>query len=98
ALEPGDLIQVDTLHERRMGAPRFQFTAVDPVTRVAHAQLYPSPSSPNARAFLEEIRSALPLPMKSIQVNNGGGFRGAFEADCEQYAIPLYTIQPRSPK
>jgi transposase InsO family protein len=97
-LSPGELVQVDTLHERSLDRPRFQFTAVDPVTRFAHAQLYPSPSSVNARAFLEELITVLPFPLRSVQVDNGGEFRGAFEAACAELSIPVYTIPPRAPK
>jgi len=53
--QPGELVQLDTLQERTLGEPRYQFTAVDPVTRVAHAQLYKSLTSKSAREFLAEL-------------------------------------------
>src|SRR5690606_20885418 len=72
--------------------------AVDPVTRVAHAQLYKSLTSKSAREFLAELIAALPFPLRSVQVDNGSEFKGAFEAACAELGVPLYTIPPRTPK
>lgn len=96
--QPGELVQLDTLQERTLGEPRYQFTAVDPVTRVAHAQLYKSLTSKSAREFLAELITALPFPLRSVQVDNGSEFKGAFEAACAELGVPLYTIPPRTPK
>lgn len=98
ALIPGQLVQVDTLRERSLPRPCYQFTAIDPVTRLAHAQLHPSASSRNARVFLEDLLAALRFPVRSIQVDNGAEFRGAFEGACRDSGIALYTIPPRTPK
>lgn len=95
---PGELVQVDTLQERSLKGVRYHFSAVDPITRTAHAGLYTSASSGNAKAFLLELRQTLPFHLKSVQVDNGSEFMGAFEAACQQLGIALYTIPPRTPK
>lgn len=95
----GELVQVDTLHERSVaGRPRYQFTAVDPTERHLHAQLYASATSRNAAVFLRELVTTFPVPVKSIQVDNGSEFMGEFEAACQQLGIKLYTIPPATPK
>lgn len=98
-LRPGELVQIDTLHERSIvGRPRYQFTAVDPSGKQLHAQLYSSASSRNAALFLEELVAAFSFPLISIQVDNGSEFRGEFEAACQARGIGLYTIPPATPK
>lgn len=95
---PGDLVQVDTMHERSLERARFHFTAIDPTTKVVHARLLPSATSRNAKVLLLELLEVLPFPVKSIQVDNGSEFKGEFEAACQELGIKLFTIPPRSPK
>lgn len=95
---PGDLVQVDTMHERSVDHVRFHFTAIDPITKVVHARLFPSATSRNAKVFLLELIDALPFPLRSVQVDNGSEFKGEFEAACAELGIKLFTIPPRSPK
>src|SRR5690606_41959174 len=52
--QPGELVQLDTLQERTLAEPRDQFTAVDPVTRLAHAQPDKSLTIKTGRALLAE--------------------------------------------
>lgn len=94
----GELVQLDTLREYSMGRVRYQFTAVDPTTRQLHAQLYTRMRSTEARGFLEELLSAWPFPIKSIQVDNGSEFKGEFEQACAEQGIGLFTIPPATPK
>lgn len=97
---PGELVQIDTLHEYSVpDRPRFQFTAIDPVTRYMFAEIYPRASSRNAARFLERLTSiGMPFPIKSVQVDNGSEFKGLFEAACQRLELPQYTIPPASPK
>lgn len=95
---PGEFVQVDVLHERSLGRPRFHFTAVDPLTRVVHSRFYSAASSRNASLFLLELLEVLPFAVRSVQVDNGSEFRGAFEETCRELGVGLFTIPPRSPK
>ena len=54
AREPGELIQIDTLHEYSTLKPRYHFSAVDPVRKFAHARLSDRASSRSAEGFLRE--------------------------------------------
>lgn len=98
-LRAGELVQIDTLHEHSVpGRRRYQFTAVDPTERHFYAQLYSRPTSRNAALFLDELIAAFPVPITSIQVDNGSEFMGEFEAACQQRGIKLFTIPPGTPK
>jgi len=95
-LRPGELVQIDTLHERSiLTRPRNQFTAVDPITKQLHAQLYSRPTSRNAAAFLGELVAALPIRLNSVQVDNGSEFMGEFEAACAARGIASFTPSRR---
>lgn len=98
-VQAGDLVQIDTLHERSvLGRPRYQFTAVDPIGRHLFAQLYSSPTSRNAASFLRELITVFPVPVRSVQVDNGSEFMGEFERACQELGVALFTIPPASPK
>lgn len=98
ASKPGQLVQLDTLHEYSNQHLRIHFSAVDPINRFAHAKLYPSASSRNAQAFLEECLRLWPHPIESLQVDNGSEFKGHHERACQQLNLTLVTIPPATPK
>lgn len=94
----GELIQIDTLHENRDGVPRRHFTAICPISRFVIADVHRSATSSTARDFLERVLERAPFPVRSIQVDNGSEFKGAFEARCADLGIELVTIKPHTPK
>ena len=50
----------------------YEFSAIDPYTRILVSKLYPSPNSKNAKDFLiNHLISTLPFKVKSIQVDGG---------------------------
>lgn len=98
ALEPGQLVQIDTLHESTDGMQRRQFTAICPVSKFVIADVYSRATARNARAFLDLLVATAPFQISSIQVDNGAEFRGEFEERCQELGIELVTIKPRSPK
>ena len=98
-LQPGELVQIDTLHERSiLGRPRYQFTAQDPSSKWLHAELYSRANSHNAASFLTDMVKAMPFEVISVQVDNGSEFMGEFERACQQRGIAEFTIPPATPK
>lgn len=95
---PGCMIQLDTLHEYSQQARRLHYSAVDPITRYAHATLTARLSSHAASAFLRDCVNRWPHPVTSVQVDNGSEFMGAFERTCLELGLELITIPPASPK
>lgn len=94
----GELIQIDTLHDDRDGVPRRHFTAICPISRFVIADVHSSATATTARAFLERLIDRAPFTVRSIQVDNGSEFKGAFETRCQNLGIELITIKPRTPK
>ena len=80
---PGELIQVD--HMSVKVGPGFNvkhFEAICPTTKIVIAEAYRSAGSINAKRFLEKLINALPLKIKSIQVDGGSEFMKEFENAC----------------
>jgi transposase InsO family protein len=98
ALHPGDLVQIDTLHEYSTLKPRYHFSAVDPTRKFAHARLFERASSRSAERFLIECLERWPDRIRSVQVDNGSEFRGDFERACATLGLELVTIAPHRPQ
>lgn len=95
----GELIQIDHLKVRINNIQMYEFSAIDPFTRILISQLYPSPNSKNAKHFLlEKVIKQLPFPIKSIQVDGGSEFMLHFEEACKNNNIPLFVLPPYRPK
>lgn len=98
ATHAGDLIQIDTLHEYSNLHRRHHFSAIDPTRKFAHARLFERATSRNAERFLIECLERWPDRIRSIQVDNGSEFHGAFERACATLGLELVTIPPRRPQ
>lgn len=97
--EPGQLIQMDTMHLRPLpGVERRQFTAIDVVSRVAVLGVRSRATAGTAAAFLDELVARMPFPVQAIQVDGGSEFMAEFEVACQERGIALYVLPPRSPK
>lgn len=98
AVHPGELIQIDTLHEYSTHEARYHFSAVDPTRKFAHARLFENAGSRNAEGFLRECLERWPDRIRSVQVDNGSEFHGAFERACAELGLELVTIPPQRPQ
>jgi putative transposase len=97
--EPGELIQLDTMHLRPdPGIERRQFTAIDVVSRCAVLGVRSQATADTATAFLDDLIDRMPVPIRAIQVDGGSEFMAGFELACQQRGIALYELPPRSPK
>jgi len=97
--QPGDLVQVDTMHLTPLpGVERRHFTAIDVVSRWSVTGVRATATAGTARDFLAEVQDRLPFPVRAIQVDGGSEFMAEFEAACQEQAIALFVLPPRSPK
>ena len=97
--QPGDLVQLDTMHLTPVpGVERRHFSAVDLISRWSVTGVRASATAGTARAFLAELDERLPFPIRAIQVDGGSEFMAEFEAACQERAIALFVLPPRSPK
>ncbi|MDP9368405.1 MAG: integrase core domain-containing protein [Chloroflexota bacterium] len=97
--QPGDLVQVDTMHLSPLpGVERRQFTAVDVVSRSAVVEVRSVATAGTATAFLDVLQARMPFPVTAIQVDGGSEFKAAFETACQDRGLQLFVLPPRSPK
>ncbi len=96
---PGDLVEIDTLHVRICpNEIRFQFGAVDIVSRFKAVRLYRRQTSTAGADFLHYLRKKFPFPIRAIQIDGGSEFKDQFEVACQAAKIPLYVNPPRCPE
>lgn len=99
ALEPGDIVQIDTLDIHPFPNVHFKhFTARDVVSRWDVIEVYPKASSRQAKLFLQTLLQRLPFKPKALQVDGGSEFMAEFEQACSDLGIQLFVLPPRSPK
>ena len=99
AQNPGELVQMDhATIQLDCGKIVKHFKAICPVTKLTAEKAYASATSDIASEFLIFAQEQLPFQIKSIQVDGGSEFMGAFEASCQNKRIDLFVLPPRSPK
>lgn len=97
--QPGDLIQVDTLHIRTESEQhRYQFTAQDYISKFTVRSVATRVNPSSAASVLNAMEDRLPVLVKAIQVDGGSEFMATFEILCERRGITLYVLPPKSPK
>ena len=96
---PGDLVELDTLDIRPVpGKIWKQFTARDVVSRWDTVELGRRATAAAAAAVLDRLAERMPFPIRAISIDNGSEFMAEFEAACQDRAIRLFVLPPRSPK
>jgi transposase InsO family protein len=99
ALEPGDLVEVDTLDVRPIPGVVFkQFTARDVVSRWDVLQAHTRATAQTATEFLDTLQHRMPFPIRAVQIDGGPEFAAEFEQACQQRGLHLFVLPPRSPK
>ena len=98
--KPGEIVQVDTLTVTPRGGrpPVKQLVAADPISKWTCAKAYRRAIARNARDFLEKLVRDMPFDVEAVQVDGGSEFMAEFERECQDRAIPLWVLPPRSPK
>ena len=98
-VDPGDLIQVDTLDLRSVpGVILKHFTARDTVSRWDVLEVASRATAVTASRFLGSLQERAPFAVKAIQVDGGSEFQAEFERECKKRGILLFVLPPRSPK
>lgn len=98
-VQPGDLVQLDTLDVRPVaGVILKQFTARDVVSKWDVLEVHRRATAITARLFIETLRRRMPFPIRAIQVDGGSEFYAEFEEACKDLSIKLYVLPPKSPK
>jgi transposase InsO family protein len=97
--QPGDLVQVDTLHiTTKDSKSRYQFTASDYISKYTARRASFSITSTAASHMLDTIFERMPTRPKVIQVDGGSEFKAVFEKACHTKGVRLFVLPPHSPK
>ncbi len=91
--EPGDLVEVDTIHLKERGYGRsdvrfYVYTLIDLQSRWAHAEVHPRLSPVISAAFVARAQKRFGRPFKMIQTDHGSEFSKTFEKLLTQLGIP----------
>jgi len=95
--EPGH-IQTDSSVVHEVGVTRYLISAIDVMTKFALTGCYSSLSSRSAMDFLRRLLLVCPVPILSVQSDNGSEFLGDFDKELQKLKIPHYFSYPRCPK
>lgn len=96
----GTWIQIDTVVLYWQGKRVYVLCAVDLTSRFAVAYAYTTPSSKNAKDFLQKVRLFFTgtIALKMVQTDNGSEFLKYFDAECIAQGIEHTFSRPKSPK
>ena len=97
-VQPGDLVEIDTVDIFVDGLKRYLITAIDLPTRFAFAYTYKSSSSACARDFLGKLRSVAPFKITRVQTDNGHEFLKHFAQACGEHNTVHFFNYPRHPQ
>jgi transposase InsO family protein len=96
--EPGDLVQMDSLHIFQDKIKRYMLTAIDLKGRFGFAYTYDKLNSHNASDFLDKLIEAAPFVIGRIQTDNGNEFENDFSTAIRASPIQHFHTYPRHPQ
>lgn len=98
-INPGDLVQVDTLDVRPLPWIILkQFTARDVISKWDVIEVRSRATAKTAKDFIDTLQRRMPFQIKAIQVDGGAEFYAEFENVCKAKGIRLFVLPPKSPK
>lgn len=96
--EIGGYVELDTIETRITNVKRYTVTVIDVRLKIAYAQTFKSKHSRNSKAVLEIFRTILPVPIHTIQTDNGSEFLDEFDRYCQANNFKHLFTYPHSPK
>ena len=97
---PGEWTQVDTVIIYHAGQKVYVINAIDLYSRLAISYAYKSPSSKNAKDFLDKLELFFPgyTKVEMVQTDNGSEFLKYFDLACTEKNITHTFSYARCPK
>jgi len=92
------LWHIDSLIISWYGVRRTIITAIEEVTKIAYARVYPTHSSTNTKDFLRRLVYLTKEEIRVIHSDNGAEFAGHFEKACQDLNITQVYSRVRQPK
>ena len=96
--EFGFLWHIDAIIIWWYGQRRIIFTAIEDITKIAFARVYPTNSSVYAEDFLKRLMYLVEGRVDIMHQDNGSEFKGAFEKACSKLNILQVYSRPYTPK
>ena len=94
----GGYVELDTIETIISGTRRYTITAIDVKLKVVYAQTFTRKLSKNSLIVLKTLESVLPVPIHTIQTDNGTEFEGEFNRYCKLTNIKRVYTYPNCPK
>ncbi len=96
--EEGGYVELDTVETRLNNVKRYTVTAIDVKLKIAYAQTFTGKLAKYAKAVLETMRTLVPVPIHTVQTDNGSEFLGVFDEYCHKEELTHNFTYPHSPK
>lgn len=96
--EYGFLWHIDTIILYWYGVRRVIFTAIEDLTKIAYARIYPTNSSVFAEEFLKRLMYVVEGKVEFMHQDNGVEFAGDFEKACCDLGVLQVYSRPHTPK
>lgn len=98
AKEFGFLWHIDAIIIWWYGVRRVIFTALEEITKIAYARVYPTNSSGFAEDFLARLTYLVKGRIDIMHQDNGSEFQGSFERACAKLDILQIYSRPHTPQ
>lgn len=97
-LQPGSLIQMDTIHFVKPGSSRFYvYALIDVYSRLAYAEYHPKLSQQTSLEVLLRAQTLFNFPFRMVQTDNGPEFKDGFLAGLGRQQMHLRHSRIRKP-
>lgn len=96
--DEGGYVELDTVETRLTNVTRYTITAIDVKLKIAYAQTFTGKLAKYAKTVLEAMRELVPVPVHTIQTDNGSEFLGVFDEYCNKENLTHKFTYPHSPK
>lgn len=97
-VNPGDLVQLDTIVKFIYGIKKYVLTAIDLKSEFAFAQAYTHLSSKSAEDFFNKLERVAPFPIFRTQNDNGPEFQKRYRDYLQKKNIIQFFNYPRRPQ
>jgi len=97
-VNPGDLVQIDSIEVFYQNVKRYIITAVDVKSKFAFAYSYKNLNSKSALDFIKKLEYVAPFRINRIQTDNGKEFHKYFDDYLAKNNIIHYFNYPRHPQ
>jgi transposase InsO family protein len=94
---PGEGVQMDVKYVYEQNTRTYQFSVLDPYTKLYFFMIFPTKLSKNSITAFEQAEIYFGFPITSVQTDNGSEARGVFHTWLTERHIPHYFIPKKSP-